>query len=64
MCEQVCMCEYDLPSLFHPLFGLCSRRVAPKNFLLNILDAMSFLKLNVFHWHFSDYCVFSIQSKL
>jgi hexosaminidase len=39
------------------------RRIVPKKLLLNILDAMSYLKLNVFHWHLTDFCVFSIESK-
>jgi len=28
----------------------------------NLLDAMSYLKMNVLHLHFSDFCQFSVQS--
>ena len=40
------------------------RRFVPKELLLNFLDAMSYLKMNVFHWHLSDDCIFSIESKM
>ena len=25
---------------------------------------MSYVKMNVFHWHLSDYCIYSIESKV
>ena len=28
----------------------------------NLLDAMSYLKMNVLHFHFSDLCQFSVES--
>ena len=30
----------------------------------NLLDAMSYLKMNVLHFHFSDLCQFSVESML
>ena len=43
---------------------VCRRRFLPKELLLNFLDAMSYVKMNVFHWHLSDYCIYSIESKV
>lgn len=28
----------------------------------NLLDAMSYLKMNVLHFHLSDYCRFAVES--
>ena len=46
------------------VFSVFRRRFVPKELLLNFLDAMSYLKMNVFHWHLSDFCIFSIESKV
>jgi hexosaminidase len=55
----------DRPDYRHRGFMLdTGRRFVPKTLLLNFLDAMSMVKLNVFHWHLSDWCLFSIESKL
>lgn len=40
------------------------RRYFPLELLYNILDGMSSVKLNVFHFHFVDFCRFSVESKL
>jgi len=40
------------------------RRYFPLELLYNILDGMSFVKLNVLHFHLSDWCRFSVESKL
>ena len=45
------------------LFHIFRRRIAPKPLVLNILDSLSYLKMNVLHLHLSDYCRFSIQSE-
>jgi len=47
-----------------PCMHVVRRRFVPKELLLNFLDAMSYVKMNVFHWHISDNCVFSIESKV
>ncbi|KAK3752447.1 hypothetical protein QZH41_013497, partial [Actinostola sp. cb2023] len=38
------------------------RRFIPLELLYNILDGMSFVKMNVLHFHFSDLCRFSVES--
>ncbi|XP_068715024.1 uncharacterized protein [Montipora foliosa] len=40
------------------------RRYFPVELLYNILDGMSYVKLNVFHLHILDWCRFSVESKL
>ncbi|KAJ7377884.1 hypothetical protein OS493_025778 [Desmophyllum pertusum] len=40
------------------------RRYFPLELLYNILDGMSAVKLNVMHFHFVDFCRFSVESKL
>ena len=40
------------------------RRYFPFELVKNILDGMSFVKLNVLHLHILDWCRFSVQSKL
>ena len=47
-----------------PCIHVVRRRFVPKELLLNFLDAMSYVKMNVFHWHISDNCIFSIESKV
>ena len=38
------------------------RRFFPVVLVENLLDAMSYLKMNVLHFHFSDLCQFSVES--
>ena len=38
------------------------RRFFPVELVKNLLDAMSYLKMNVLHFHFSDLCQFSVES--
>jgi hexosaminidase len=40
-----------------------SRHFVPVSHLLQHLDAMAHVKLNVFHWHLTDYQAFSLQLK-
>lgn len=40
-----------------------SRHWIPKDVVLRNLDAMAKLKMNVFHWHLSDYQGFRVESK-
>eukprot|EP00040_Diaphanoeca_grandis_P022439 m.120539 g.120539 ORF g.120539 m.120539 type:complete len:571 (-) comp28809_c0_seq2:2399-4111(-) len=40
------------------------RRFAPLKLLFNIIDTMAAVKLNVLHLHASDFCRFSVESKL
>ena len=40
------------------------RRYFPFELVKNILDGMSFVKLNVLHLHILDWRRFSVQSKL
>ena len=40
------------------------RHWIPKDVILRNLDAMATLKMNVFHWHLTDYQGFRIESKL
>ncbi len=40
-----------------------SRHWIPKDVILRNLDAMAKLKMNVFHWHLSDYQGFRVESK-
>jgi len=40
-----------------------SRHWIPKSVILRNLDAMAKLKMNVFHWHLSDYQGFRVESK-
>jgi hypothetical protein len=40
------------------------RRFFPVEFVYNLLDAMGYLKMNVLHFHLSDYCRFAVESKL
>lgn len=40
-----------------------SRHWMPKEVVLRNLDAMAKLKMNVFHWHLSDYQGFRVESK-
>ena len=47
-----------------PCIHVVRRRFVSKELLLNFLDAMSYVKMNVFHWHISDNCIFSIESKV
>ncbi|XP_031568671.1 beta-hexosaminidase 1-like [Actinia tenebrosa] len=55
----------DEPSFIHRGLMLdTGRRLFPIELLYNILDAMSFVKLNVFHFHLSDLCRFSVESKM
>ena len=46
------------------LFFFFRRRFFPVKLIYNILDGMSYNKLNVLHWHLSDFCRFSVESKL
>lgn len=41
-----------------------SRHWIPKEVILRNLDAMASMKLNVFHWHLSDYQGFRVASKV
>lgn len=41
-----------------------SRHWIPKEVILRNLNAMSVLKMNVFHWHLSDYQGFRVESKV
>jgi len=41
-----------------------SRHWIPKDVILRNLDAMVALKMNVFHWHLSDYQGFRVESKM
>lgn len=38
------------------------RRFFPVELVENLLDAMSYVKMNVLHLHFSDLCQFSVES--
>ena len=49
---------------FMYIIHVCRHRFVPKELILNFLDAMSYVKMNVFHWHISDVCIFSIESKV
>jgi hexosaminidase len=40
------------------------RRFAPLDLLHNLIDTMAAVKLNVLHLHLSDFCRFSVESKL
>jgi hexosaminidase len=40
------------------------RHFIPKEVIIRNLDAMSALKMNVFHWHLSEYQGFRVESKL
>lgn len=40
------------------------RRYFPLELVKNIVDGMSYVKLNVLHFHISDWCRFSVESKL
>lgn len=40
-----------------------SRHWIPKDVILRNLDAMAMLKMNVFHWHLTDYQGFRVESK-
>ena len=46
------------------LYIFYRRRYFPFELVKNILDGMSFVKLNVLHLHILDWCRFSVQSKL
>ena len=39
------------------------RRFFPPQLLRDLLDTMAAVKMNVLHWHLSDYCRFSVESK-
>ena len=54
---EVLLCEYGY------LFHIFRRRIAPKPLVFSILDSLSYLKMNVLHFHLSDFCRFSIQSE-
>ncbi|EDO29436.1 predicted protein [Nematostella vectensis] len=55
----------DKPSFVHRGLMLdTGRRFFPMDLLYNTLDAMSYVKLNVLHFHLSDLCRFSVESKL
>jgi len=41
-----------------------SRHWIPKDVILRNLDAMGALKMNVFHWHLTDYQGFRVESKV
>ena len=40
------------------------RRFAPKELVFALLDSLSYLKMNVFHFHLSDYCRYSVESEV
>ncbi len=40
------------------------RRFIPVNIVENILDGMSYNKMNILHLHASDHCRWSVESKL
>ncbi|XP_065884370.1 beta-hexosaminidase subunit A2-like isoform X2 [Dysidea avara] len=40
------------------------RRISPKELVFTLLDTLSYLKMNVFHFHLSDYCRYSMESKV
>ena len=46
------------------LYFIQRRRFFPVELIENLLDAMSYLKMNVLHFHFSDLCQFSVESML
>ena len=65
--------SYSLPVLEikdqprYPWRGLMldvSRHWIPKEVVLRNIDAMAKLKMNVFHWHLSDYQGFRVESKV
>ncbi|XP_065197326.1 beta-hexosaminidase subunit beta-like [Sycon ciliatum] len=53
----------DFPRYRHRGFMIdTGRRFFPKQLVLEMLDAMSYFKLNVLHFHLSDYCRFAVES--
>ncbi|KAL9959394.1 hypothetical protein ACROYT_G032716 [Oculina patagonica] len=55
----------DQPHYVHRGLMLdAGRRYFPLELLYNILNGMSSVKLNVLHFHFVDFCRFSVESKL
>ena len=54
--DVITMCVAFIMMMFY------RRRFFPVKLVENLLDAMSYLKLNVLHFHFSDLCQFSVQS--
>ena len=42
---------------------LYRRRIAPKELVFTILDSLSYLKMNVLHFHLSDFCRYSVESE-
>ena len=55
----------DSPKFRHRGFMIdTGRRFFPKEHVMQLLDAMSYLKFNVLHFHLSDLCRFSIESKV
>ncbi|XP_065890775.1 beta-hexosaminidase subunit beta-like [Dysidea avara] len=54
---------HDYPQYKHRgLMIDTGRRFFPVQLVENLVDAMSYLKMNVLHLHFSDFCQFSVQS--
>lgn len=41
-----------------------ARRQAPMKLVFDVIDSLSYLKMNVLHLHLSDHCKFSIKSKM
>ncbi|XP_065889822.1 beta-hexosaminidase subunit B2-like isoform X2 [Dysidea avara] len=40
------------------------RRIAPKELVFTLLDTLSYLKMNVLHFHLSDFCRYSVESEV
>ncbi|XP_062513942.1 beta-hexosaminidase subunit alpha-like isoform X2 [Corticium candelabrum] len=54
---------HDKPNYHHRgLMIDTGRRFFPMSLVYNLLDAMSYLKMNVLHFHLSDYCRFAVES--
>eukprot|EP00123_Amoebidium_parasiticum_P014621 comp22576_c0_seq1/m.34484 comp22576_c0_seq1/g.34484 ORF comp22576_c0_seq1/g.34484 comp22576_c0_seq1/m.34484 type:complete len:545 (-) comp22576_c0_seq1:657-2291(-) len=54
---------HDAPEYKHRGLMLDSgRRFFPVSTVKNVLDGMQYSKLNVLHWHLSDFCRFAVQS--
>jgi len=48
----------------YAFFVSCRRRIAPKELVYTLLDTLSYLKMNVFHFHLSDECIYSMESEV